>query len=838
MLNYHIEKSLSEKEKALVLRIGNEITPISLGALRKLAGPRDGALLDFLFKGKPSDNCRYCRIPYPQTEQALKLLAAAGQLYFNSKNLVCDLFAKTKFYYSIDFPKVSGRIEMSKEDVDLSAVDFVCAGPPHWFVKGIVLKFIGSDISWKALQAILQGKASADDLEEDIEVRFVGNSQALLAHTQQPLPILKLTDRSGAFANLWMKGADGKERLFEQGMNAAEKGWEKDLLETGFTSKIVGKSHYYCPMDQVGKSLAFLLELGWTIEDWQERKVVKESGSHIEVTCNNETVEIKGNLHFDQYEADLSSVLGAFNRRDKFIELGNGIVGLLPEKIPGDGALAEGLIIPKNRLSILEKLIDEGAQIDRGTKELWDSLRDFKGLQESPPSPLFKGLLRPYQQKGVDWLNFLYTYRLQGILADDMGLGKTVQVLAFLSRLELQKPILIVLPTSLIFNWRKEFERFLPHLKIAIHQGFNRQKDPEKLKLEQVLLTTYATLRLDSEILAQVPFQVAVLDEAQAIKNASTQTFQAACSLKTDFRLNLTGTPIENRLEELWAHFHFLMPTLLGSEKDFQTELRTGEADLRYLQRIQRKIRPFILRRKKEEVAPELPEKIEQVVWVEMDPLQRVAYEKVLQGARQIAADGVDGRQMEILEKLLRLRQMCCHPLLTGEEEAPSAKMEALLEDLKTVAAENKKGLVYSQFTSFLTLIKRKLDDQEIPYAYLDGSTRDREGVVSRFQTDSALPLFLISLKAGGVGLNLTSADYVFLADPWWNEAAENQAIDRAHRIGRKEPVIAKRYVMVESVEEKIMTLKAHKRSLSENLFEDPSSFKALSAEDLLFLLS
>lgn len=815
MHSYHIEKSQSEKGKAFVLRVEGEM------------GAKDRDFLTaFPKKGG------FCVISYRDTEKALKLLAATGQLYLNGKNLVIDLFAKTKFYYAVTPPKVEGRIEASGKEFGLNECDFICAGPPHFFVKGIVLKFIGGEISWKGLLGVLQEKVTEDDLEDDVEVRYLGPKPVL-----NTLPVLKLTDRSGAFANLWIRKGE-KEKQFEAGMGDEEKAWEKDLLETGFILKIVGKSHYYCPMDQVGKSLTFLLELGWTIEDWQGRKVVRQTDQNLKIVEEKEWVEVKGKLRFEEFETDLRSVIGAFNRREKFIELGQGVVGLLPEKIPGDGVLKEDLKLPKNRLGSLEKIIDGGAELESDLKQFWGALRGFKGIEAHPPSPAFQGTLRPYQQQGVDWLHFLYQYRLRGILADDMGLGKTVQVLAFLSGIPLEKPVLVVLPTSLIFNWKKELERFLPHFKVVLHQGLGRSQNVNAFQGRQIVLTTYALLRLDITFLSQVDWEMAILDEAQAIKNASTQVFQAACALKTDFRLCITGTPIENRLEELWAHFHFLMPSLLGSEKDFLAELKMGEADFRFLQRVQRTIRPFILRRKKQEVARELPEKIEQVVWVEMAPLQRQLYETLLQGARKMTEEGGSAQKMEILEKLLRLRQICCHPLLVGEEEASSAKMEALMEELQTIVAENKKGLVYSQFTSFLTLIKRQLDALSIPYVYLDGSTQNREEVVSRFQTDPAIPLFLISLKAGGVGLNLTSADYVYLADPWWNEAAENQAIDRAHRIGRTEPVIAKRFVMVESVEEKMMTLKTHKRSLSENLFEETASTRALSAEDLLFLLS
>lgn len=848
-MQYYIDKTLSEADKALVIRID------SRAHLGQATGLHAKAI-DFLMRQelayqsklsrKPSENLTHCHVAYPQTLEALKLLAATGKLLFGQRELVCDFYAPTEFYYQVDAGTITGRIIAQGQDFDIRECDFLCAGPPHWFIKGIVLKFIQTDVTWMAIRDLLQGKVTLKDLEEDgPKVVFLGNSQEEMKQQREPVPFLVIKDRSGAFADLWMDYGEKKVACHEPGgkgrMADIEKGWEKDLLETGFVKKMVGSSHYYCPMDQVMKSLAFLLEVGWKIVDAQGRQVVKQGEAQLTMAAD---LHVRGKIRFGSFEADVTDVMGAFNRRERFVELNQGAVGLMApfegqEMLAEEGELAkDGIKLTKNSLGS----ISDQFQIDASLKDLHQRLSHFSGIAQALPAQIFRGELRPYQQIGVDWLAFLYDYGFHGILADDMGLGKTVQVLAFLSRLEL-RDILIVVPTSLIFSWRKEIERFLPEAKIIIFHGPERKRELQK----GIILTTYATLRLDLELFSQMDLQALILDEAQAIKNARTHTFQTVCKLRARFRLSLTGTPLENHLNELWAHFRFLIPDLFGDEKEFANELQAGEADSRYLNRIRKKIRPFILRRKKEEVAKDLPEKIEQVVFVEMEEGQRRIYDQFLSGFRgnllkKVDAEGMGKCRMEVLEALLRLRQICCHPLLVSsqleEEVLESAKMETLLEDIEQVVEEGRKALVYSQFTSMLSLIGKKLKERGITYAYLDGSTQNREEVVNRFQEDLSQHLFLISLKAGGVGLNLTSADYVFLYDPWWNEAAENQAIDRAHRIGRKDTVIAKRYVIVESVEEKMMKLKEHKRSLVDALLDENVADASLTVEDLRFLLS
>ncbi|MCE5318523.1 MAG: DEAD/DEAH box helicase [Parachlamydia sp.] len=859
-MNYLIDKALSESERALVIRIDSPGN-LSAGLLRSKATGTHAKAIDFLIRQelsyqakilgrKPSENHAFnlCHVAYPQTLEALKLLAATGKLFFGQRELVCDFYAPTEFYYQVDAGTVTGRIKAQGQDFDIRECDFLCAGPPHWFIKGIVVKFIQSDVSWTSIRDLLQGKAIDLEDAEGPKVVYLGNSREMMKQQKEPVPFLVLKDRSGAFADLWMDYGEKKIACHELGgkerMPEVEKGWERDLLETGFVKKIVGSSHYYCPMEQVAKSLAFLLEVGWKIIDAQGRQVVRQGDAQLAMTAD---LHVRGKIRYGSFEADVTEVVGAFNRRERFVELNNGSVGLMApfeglQTLSDEGEMVEGGIkLTKSRLgSILDQF--ENIQMDASLKDLGERLANFSGIVQALPDKTFLGELRPYQQAGVNWLAFLYEYGFHGILADDMGLGKTVQVLAFLSRLEI-RDILVVVPTSLIFSWRKEIELFLPDAKVTIHHGPERKRELQP----GIMLTTYATLRLDLDLFAQMDLQMLILDEAQAIKNARTQTFQTVCKLRSRFRLSLTGTPLENHLNELWAHFRFLIPDLFGEEKEFANELQAGEADQRYLNRIRKKIRPFILRRKKGEVAKDLPEKIEQVVWVVMEEGQRRVYDQFLSGIRgdllkKVDSEGMGKCRMEVLEALLRLRQICCHPLLVSshleEEVLESAKMETLLEDINQVVEEGRKALVYSQFTSMLSLIGKKLKERGIAYAYLDGSTQNREEVVSRFQEDPTLHVFLISLKAGGVGLNLTSADYVFLYDPWWNEAAENQAIDRAHRIGRKETVIAKRYVMVESVEEKMMKLKEHKRSLVDALLDENVADASLTAEDLRFLLS
>ena len=759
--------------------------------------------------------------------------------------------------------------------MNIRECDFLCPGPPNWYIKGIFLRLIATDVPWKKLKEAYDGDLKKEIIPQLLEdkddpespnVIFEENAY-FIQQSLSPNPFLKLKDKYGAFADLWMEygpdrsvsfhemGAAGFKRGAEQ-----EKSWEKDLLETDFIPKLLPSSRYYCPMDKVGKSLSFLLELGWKIYDWKENRILHSTQMDFHLDSSQQRIQLRGKVCYEEHEVCLTDVAGAFNRREQFVQIAPGTVGLLPASWPQadfTDLLAEGEIVSdslsfkQNQIGALSHFFENTSprlRLSHSFKELKARLLTFDGKQEMPPGETFQGTLRPYQQQGLNWLASLHGLGLHGMLADDMGLGKTVQVIAFLSRLNWTQPVLIVLPTSLIFNWKKEIEAFLPAVPVLVYHGPERSKTEDFSAWKGVILTSYTILRNDIERFLPVDYECVILDEAQVIKNPSTQVAKTVFQLRASFRLSLTGTPIENHLLEMWSHFHFLMPEMLGDEKDFAQEVSAGSSDPRFLARIKRKIRPFLLRRKKEEVAKDLPEKIEQTVWIEMEPGQRSLYEAFLSGIKssvlkKVEGEGIGKHRMELLESILRLRQICCHPLLaasqiTSHESMESAKLEALLDDLETVLREKRKALAHSQFTSMLSLIAKAMKERNWNFVYLDGHTAHRENVVEQFQTDSDTQFFLISLKAGGVGLNLTAADYVFLFDPWWNNAAENQAIDRAHRIGRKGTVIAKRYVTVETIEEKMMKLKAMKNTLLENIVDDHFAETRFTEDDLLFLLS
>ncbi len=824
-------------------------------------------------------------LSYSHAIDTLKLLAATGKLYLNGRALACDFFGLLDFYYQVDeHPdqidqfQVKGMVKWDEEPMALTACDFVCGGHPAWLVKGIQLKLLATEVSEKELKACHQDNffVTAKELEELIQDHQENAACPLVLLTAEatrhkdnlalPTPFLQLKDSAGIFADLWFDYHGIKlpyhTLLTKTAVKrdlVAERAWEKDLLESDFRRKESAQGHYYCPTHQVTKSLTFLLEIGWQLYDWQQRAIIHHTSIDLTIQTQGEKIAIKGKIHYADLETDLTTVLSAFNRRESFIALTSQKVALIPQNLT-QSALStlwqEGEIVQdaihttKNRLGLLADLhqVANHFSLDESLQQLTTALSTFQDITRQLPAHCFKGTLRPYQQKGVDWLKFLYTYHLHGLLADDMGLGKTVQVLAFLSTLAAKEPTLIILPASLLFNWKNEIATFLPDQTVLSYHGADKEGQRDKFSQYDYILVSYTTLRLEADFFCKLSFHCVILDEAQMIKNSQAQVSQAIYALSARFRLSITGTPIENHSGELWSQFHFLMPDLLGEEASFIAQTQAAQVDSRHLKLLRKKIRPFILRRKKEEVAPELPEKIEQVVWIEQEEEQRLFYENFLAGIKKnllpkVALDGVSQKRVEILEAILRLRQICCHPLLVAAKISAnplttSSKLQMLLQDLESIALEGKKALIYSQFSSMLTLIAKALTEKGSVFAYLDGNTKDRQAAVYQFQQNADCPFFLISLKAGGFGLNLTAADYVLLYDPWWNDAVEEQAIARAHRIGRQHTVICKRYIIKETIEEKIMQLKQAKRSVVGNFFEEEGLNGSITAEDLSFLLS
>ncbi len=498
--------------------------------------------------------------------------------------------------------------------------------------------------------------------------------------------------------------------------------------------------------------------------------------------------------------------------------------------------------------------VDVEVMIERIRHEL----RSFSEVESVDPPDTFVGTLRPYQRTGLGWMQLLQRCGLGGVLADDMGLGKTVQVLALLDgqrQLGLGASLLVV-PNSLVFNWQREAERFTPGLRVGIHFGAAREKLAPRFDDLDLVITTYGTLRRDVTKLATVYFDYIILDEAQAIKNSSADVTRAVRALRGTNRLALSGTPVENHLGELWSLFEFLNPGLLGAAPAFRrllaspstmsTAVRGPTApDAKAIAAVAQALRPFMMRRTKSQVATDLPARTERTLYVELEGEERASYDALLRRIRNdlnetIDKVGMGKAKMQVLEALLRLRQAASHRGLTDETQldSESAKLDALVDELQEVIEGGHKALVFSQFTSLLAIVKRRLDAAGIVYEYLDGKTRDREARVDRFQNDTECPVFLISLKAGGTGLNLTAAEYVFLLDPWWNPATEAQAIDRAHRIGQSRHVIATRLVAKDTVEERILELQAGKRALADAILGgEAGPMAGLGREELEQLL-
>ena len=608
------------------------------------------------------------------------------------------------------------------------------------------------------------------------------------------------------------------------------------------------------------RAVTSLLASGWRVE--AEGKLYRTPGSSsLSVSSGIDWFELHGSLNFgEDLEVKLPQLLTALRHGQKVIALGDGSFGVLPEEwLQQYGFLAsfgvteeDHLRFQRTQTGVLDALLAARPEItcDETFACVRKEWQNFNGIKPVAAPRGFVGQLRDYQREGLGWFEFLQRFKFGGCLADDMGLGKTVQVLALLEsrRHGDSRPSLVVMPRSLIFNWQQEAARFTPKLRVLSHTGSERIKGNAHFENYDLVLTTYGTLRRDVIHFNEVEFDFVILDEAQAIKNASTETAKAARLLKSRQRLALSGTPIENHLGELWSLFEFLNPGMLGSSSVFQISTngpqKPNEESRTMLARA---LRPFILRRTKQQVAKELPEKLEQTIYCEMDERQRRQYEELRDYYRQsllekVSRQGINKSKIQILEALLRLRQTACHPALVAgsvDDVTPNAKLDVLLPRLGEVSEEGHKAIVFSQFTSFLSLIRKRLDHQGVVYEYLDGKTRNRGVAVERFQSDPDCKLFLISLRAGGQGLNLTAAEYVFLLDPWWNPAVEAQAIDRAHRIGQTNRVFAYRLITRDTVEEKVLELQSTKRELADAIINaDNSVIRNITGEDLRLLLS
>jgi superfamily II DNA or RNA helicase len=477
-------------------------------------------------------------------------------------------------------------------------------------------------------------------------------------------------------------------------------------------------------------------------------------------------------------------------------------------------------------------------QADRW-RESVDALIHFKEIPVLPQPPEFKGTLRHYQAEGYSWMNFLREHNMGGVLADDMGLGKTVQTICLAARG--RTPFLIIAPTSVVENWDMELERFAPHLKRTVMRSGDRTQAHEAMKDSDIVVTSYALLQRDQAQFMEVAWDTVIFDEAQFVKNHQSKAYGLIRRLQARSKFALTGTPMENNLMELWSIFSITAPGLFPSPEKFKELFQRPiekHNDPKALAALRTQIRPFLLRRLKETVEKELPPKTEQPWILEMSPRQDHVYQVHLQKERQkvlglLDQGGLKANRFKILTSLMRLRQLCLHASLVDKKYArvPSAKLDVLTEHLETILAENHRVIIFSQFTSFLALVKKRLEKKKWKYAYLDGATTRRKEVLEDFRKDTTVPIFLISLKAGGVGLNLTSADYCILLDPWWNPAVEAQAVDRTHRIGQTQHVMVYRLIMRGTIEEKVVKLQDKKRLLFKNVLDEGDVFSNLVTE-------
>jgi SNF2 family DNA or RNA helicase len=605
-----------------------------------------------------------------------------------------------------------------------------------------------------------------------------------------------------------------------------------------------------------------LIEQDFELEqpEGQKRYVFGNSKIDLEVKENNDWFDIHAIVWFGPYSIPFIQLKNHILNRKKEFTLPSGEIAVIPEKwFSQYGNLlhfTEGgneLKLRRHHIGLVNDLAEDEMANVTMTRKL-QKLTDFEELEDVEMPQNFAGNLRPYQKAGYNWFHFLKGYHFGGCLADDMGLGKTIQTLALLQKHKedteaggSKSTSLVIMPTSLIYNWLNEAKKFTPQLKLMVHTGTMRYRSAEVFANYDVVITTYGISRIDIEMFKEYFFDYVILDESQNIKNPSSKSFQSVKQLKSRFKLILSGTPVENSVNDLWTQMSFINPGLLGGQQFFQNEFVTPiekKKDEDKARKLQALIKPFVLRRTKEQVATELPPKTENLFYCQMSEEQASVYEKVKSEYRnellKSLEDGTFAKtQIQVLQGLIKLRQIANHPIMIDKDyEGDSGKFENVVHTLANVLDGGHKVLVFSQFVKQLTIYREYFDQQGVPYVYLDGSTQNRGDVVKQFQEDEKTRVFLISIKAGGVGLNLTEADYVFILDPWWNPAVEQQAIDRTHRIGQTKNVFIYKFITKDSVEEKILALQQRKLSLSRALITTEESFiKSLSADDIKEIL-
>lgn len=804
-----IDTKLSKQEGLLTLRIKS---PQGFYAIddSKRASLSSNPLLEKLYleekKLNPHQNrFDFFRVSPGSTRSILEKLAATGNLYIDNAKAIVDFFSKLEVQVEalLDAGDVllEATVKQHEKTQALSSYDCFIRSRPQIAIKAPFIYFFHDDVAWDDLMTLSKSALSLQHFTRwKDETSLLWN---LIHETKEPAkPLLAIQDARGLFCNALLQ-ENGTTKPLPGGS------FEKQLLYAGYQYKPVGSSSYFCPQDKVMKALEYLLENGWFIQDCSGRRLHILTECSLEHELQDDRIVIQGRIRANDLEGDVRSYIQALKQENTLIPLGKNDVGLI--RHTDHAILAQAIEFVSDRATLKKKLIglvDENPFLQRIAIDPIDN----KGR--------FEGTLRPYQQEGVSWLLALARQGFGGCLADDMGLGKTIQAICFLSHLPKHALHLIVAPTSLLINWQREIKRFFPSCSIYCHHG--NERNIAAWPQQGIVLTTYGTLRQDVAIFSKKMFTCCILDEAQSIKNEASDTAQAVYKLQSSCVITMTGTPIENNPKELFSQFKATVPGLISKDEV------EGSVDLFVHQRLKKKIKPFILRRKKEEVAKDLPELIEQTIYVELavdEYEQYVQAQKSLQTglvAKKTLSDA-STKRIEVLEAILRLRQLVSHPLLVEQlatrNVCTSTKFELVLSDIETLVQEGNKILVFSQFAKLIALLEKELQRRNILSLVLDGQTKNRQEVVDQFQQGSEQVL-LMTMKAGGVGLNLTAADAILLYDPWWNEAQEAQAISRAHRIGRTKACLVKRYIAVGTIEEQMQQLQREKKQLEDAFLE------------------
>ena len=832
-------------------------------------------------------------------EKKLSIATEPSSVLFHfRRNLI-----ETRYFPTIKFQ--GQRIEFMFKEAQI-----IC-NQPAWLLLDEVLYYFEEDVEGKKLQPFLNKRfiSIPKSSEKTYFEKFVApliEKHAVYAEgfeirTEkfEAIPILKLlhSDSEAPQLQLYFKYGDyifpsGSDRrvtvrtekrdndyIFHRIKRSLS--WEKNkiniLQELGLSASGSIFMNVYNPVsrDKDSEDSPFSI-INWLNEHHDEleikgflfeqtqgnkRYVIGRSKIDLEIRENNDWFDIHAVVHFGPYQIPFIDLKNHILNKIREFKLPSGEIAVIPEQWFAQYSnllqFSEGsnqLKLKKHHIGLINDFSSSELAIVSMDRKL-KKLTNFEEIEEIDIPKAFHGILRPYQKAGYDWFHFLRKYNFGGCLADDMGLGKTVQTLALLQKVKednqeigVHTTSLIIMPTSLVYNWMNEAKKFAPKLKIHAHTGTFRNKDIEIFSNYDVVITTYGITRVDIEILKTFFYEYIILDESQNIKNPASKSFKSVKTLKSKHKLILSGTPVENTVNDLWTQMSFINPGLLGSQSLFYTEFVIPiekKKDEEKASKLQALIKPFVLRRTKTQVATELPPKTENLFYCQMSEEQKEYYEEIKSEYRNelllnLENGGFKKSQVQVLQGLTKLRQIANHPRMIDEDyTGDSGKFENVIHTLENVLSRGHKVLVFSQFVRHLDIYRKYFDAAKTPYAYLDGATAKRGEVVKEFQSNKDIKLFLISIKAGGVGLNLTEADYVFILDPWWNPAVEQQAIDRTHRIGQNKNVFIYKFITKDTVEEKILALQNRKRKVAESLITTEESFvKSLTVKDIEDILN